>query len=72
MSSIRHDIPDTIADSVTAISLVTFSAAVMGFLFFYRPIMLLIEQKKKEAVIFFLKTLGIFGVVTVMMVLLVL
>jgi hypothetical protein len=37
----------------------------MAFLFFYRPAVLLIENKREEAVSFFLKTLGTFGVITI-------
>ncbi|MFA6215471.1 MAG: hypothetical protein WC768_02810 [Patescibacteria group bacterium] len=65
IQSLRHDTPDTLLDGMGALSLLVFSAAVMAFLFFYQPIVLLIENKKKEAVSYFLKTLGIFGVITV-------
>jgi hypothetical protein len=68
IASLHHDTPDNLAGSVTAISLVVFSAAVMGFLFFYRPVMLLVEQKKAEAISFFLKMLGVFGLITIVMV----
>ncbi len=64
IESIRHDTPDTLVDGTGFISLVVFSAAVMAFLFFYRPLLLLIEDKKKEALSYFLKTLLTFGVVT--------
>lgn len=65
MESIRHDTPDTLLDGMGMISLLVFSAAVMAFLFFYQPLVLLIENKKSEAIAYFLKTLGIFGAVTV-------
>src|SRR5690242_16663848 len=71
ITSIRHDTPDTIIDGAAFISLFVFSAATMGFLFFYRPIMLLAEDKKKEAIDFFLKTLSTFGVVTIIVLVLV-
>ncbi len=61
----RHDTPDTIIDGIGFLSLLVFSASVMAFLFFYRPIVLLIENKKAEALSYFLKTLGVFGVITV-------
>jgi len=61
ISSVRANTPDTLLDSIAALSLFTFSAAVMGFLFCYQPVALLIENKKKEAVSYFLKTLGAFG-----------
>lgn len=72
ISSLHRDTPDNLTGSVTAISLVVFSAAIMGFLFFYRPVTLLVENKKDEAIFFFLKTLGTFGVITLFMVLTVL
>jgi Na+-transporting methylmalonyl-CoA/oxaloacetate decarboxylase gamma subunit len=50
------------------LSLLVFSVAVMGFLFFYRPAVLLIENKKKEAVDYFFKTLGAFGAITAIVV----
>lgn len=65
IESLRHDTPDTLLDGMGMISLVVFSAAVMAFLFFYQPVLRLVENKKAEAVSYFLKTLGIFGVITV-------
>lgn len=65
IQSVRHDTPDTPLDGMGALSLLVFSAAVMAFLFFYQPIVLLSENKKKEALSYFLKTLGAFGVITV-------
>ena len=64
ISSIRHDTPDKVTDPIMTLSLLVFSAAVMGFLFFYRPVVLLIENKKEQAISFFLKTLATFGVIT--------
>ncbi|HVW71807.1 MAG TPA: hypothetical protein VHB93_01490 [Candidatus Paceibacterota bacterium] len=61
IASLHHDTPDNVVGSVAAISLITFSAATMGFLFFYRPVMLLIEQRKAEAFAYFFKTLFTFG-----------
>ena len=65
IESIRADTPDTFIDGVGFLSLFVTSAAVMAFLFFYRPVALLIEHRQAEAVAYFLKTLGIFGAVTV-------
>jgi hypothetical protein len=69
IASLHHDTPDNLIGTITAISLFVFSAAVMGFLFFYRPAVLLLEGKRKEAVVFFFKTLGTFGVITLLAVL---
>ena len=59
-----RDKPDTFFAPVVFLSLLTLSVAVMAFLFFYQPVMLFIEGKKKEAVNFFVKTVGIFAVMT--------
>ena len=64
ITSIRHDTPDTILDGMGFISLFVCSAAVMGFLFFYRPATLLIDNKKAEAVSYFLTMLGTFAAIT--------
>ena len=72
ISSLHHDTPDNLVCSIAALSLLVFSAAVMGFLFFYRPAVLLVENKRDEAVSFFLKTLGTFGVITLFVILTVL
>lgn len=65
IESLRHDTPDTLLDGIGVISLFVFSAAIMAFLFFYEPVLRLVENKRTEAVSYFLKTLGIFGVITV-------
>ncbi len=65
ISSTHHDTPDKFTDPIAALSLLVFSVAVMAFLFFYRPAVLLIENKREEAVSFFLKTLITFGALTV-------
>ena len=62
--SIRHDTPDTILDGMGIISLFVLSAAIMAFLFFYQPVLRLLEGKRAEAVSYFLKTLGTFAVLT--------
>ncbi len=64
IESIRHDTPDTWIDGVGFMSLFVFSAAVMAFLFFYQPVSLLVDNKRAEAVSYFFKTIGIFGIVT--------
>lgn len=57
--------PDTFFAPVVILSLLTLSVAVMAYLFFYQPLMLFIEGKKKNAVDLFIKTVGIFAVITV-------
>lgn len=65
IESIRHDTPDTLLSGVGVLSLFVFSAATMAFLFFYQPLLLLVDNKRADALAYFLKTLGIFGVITV-------
>ncbi len=57
--------PDTFFAPVVFLSLLTLSVAVMAFLFFYQPVLLFVEGKKREAVNLFVKTVSIFGVFTV-------
>jgi hypothetical protein len=49
---------------IALISLFTFSAAMMSYLFLYQPFVLYFEGKKKIALDLFLKTLLIFGGIT--------
>lgn len=56
--------PDTFFAPITVLFVLTFSVAVMAFLFFYQPLLLLIDGKKKDAVTLFAKTVGIFGAIT--------
>jgi hypothetical protein len=56
--------PDTFFAPIVFLSLLTLSIAVMAFLFFYQPLMLFIEGKKKDAVNLFVKTVGIFAAIT--------
>jgi hypothetical protein len=56
--------PDTFFAPITFLSVLTLSVAVMAFLFFYQPLQIFIEGKKKEAVNLFVKTVGIFAVLT--------
>lgn len=60
-----QDKPDTFFTPIVFISLLTLSVAVMAFLFFYQPIIHLIDGKKKEAISLFTKTIGIFAVITI-------
>lgn len=56
--------PDTFFAPVTVLFVLTLSVAVMAFLFFYQPLLIFIEGKKKEAVNLFVKTVGIFAALT--------
>ncbi len=54
-------IEETILMPITMLSLLVFSAALMGALFFYQPLSLFLENRKSEALAFFFKTLGTFA-----------
>jgi hypothetical protein len=56
--------PDTFFAPITVLFVLTLSVAIMAFLFFYQPLQLFIEGKKKEAVNLFVKTVGIFAAIT--------
>ena len=56
--------PDTFFAPITLLSVLTLSVTVMAFLFFYQPLQLFIEEKRKEAVNLFVKTVGIFAFFT--------
>jgi hypothetical protein len=63
MNSMKYlDIPDnTILIPIAMLCLFVLSAAVMGFLFVLEPLRLYFENRKQEAVSFFLKTVGYFA-----------
>jgi len=56
---------ETIVIPMTVLSLFVISAAVMGFLFVSEPLFIAIEGKRKEAVSFFLRTVGFFAIYVV-------
>jgi len=58
----REALQQTILIPLAVLSLFVLSAAVMGFLFGYEPFQLYFSNQKKEAVVFFLKTIGFFAV----------
>ena len=62
--------PDTIAAPIIMLSVLTLSVAVMAYIFFYQPLQLFIEGKKKEAVNLFVRTVGVFGAITALVLLL--
>jgi hypothetical protein len=55
---------------IIMLSLLTLSVATMGYIFFLQPIKLYLEKKKEDAIQLFLKTLGYFaGIVIVVLIL---
>src|SRR3989344_1023765 len=59
-----RDKPDTIFAPMAMLSLLVFSAAFMGYIFFLQPVQMYMEGQKREAVELFTKTLGAFAVIT--------
>ena len=64
VSQAQKNKPDTFFAPVAFLSLLTLSAAIMAYIFFYQPLQLFIEGKKKEAASLFIQTVGIFGAIT--------
>jgi hypothetical protein len=53
-----------------ALSVLVLSVALMAYLFFYQPVLLLLDGKRPEAVRLFLQTVGIFaGVIALLLIL---
>lgn len=55
---------ESILFPIGGLSLFVLSAAVMAYLFFYRPVLLLLDGEREKGVKLFLHTLGIFACVT--------
>jgi hypothetical protein len=56
---------NSIIAPIAVVSLFTLSAAIMGYIFCYQPIQLYFDGKKKNAVDLFLKTVLIFAIITI-------
>lgn len=56
---------DSFIDPVAVVSLFTLSAAVMGYIFFFQPFQLYFDNKKKQALNLFFQTVGVFAIITV-------
>lgn len=66
----KPNTPDSFLTPIVMLSLFVLSASVMGYLFLYRPGELYFEGKRKEAMDFFLKTVGFFAGITVVLLIL--
>lgn len=60
-----RDKPDTFFAPIAVLFVLTLSVAVMAYLFFYQPLLLFIDKKKKEALDLFVKTVGFFAIFTI-------
>lgn len=65
ISQTQRNKPDTVLAPAIVMSLLTLSAAVMAYIFFYQPLQLFIEGKKKKATDLFIQTVGVFAIFTV-------
>ncbi|TAJ14569.1 hypothetical protein EPO56_01845 [Patescibacteria group bacterium] len=57
---------NTLLIPIGVLGLFVLSALTMGFLFIFEPLRLYFDNKKKEAVTFFFKTLGTFAVLVIL------
>jgi hypothetical protein len=57
---------ETVLIPIVMLSLLVFSAAITGILIFGKPAIWYFDGKKKEALLLFTYTLGIFGIITVL------
>lgn len=57
--------PDKWYSGIAFISLLTLSVATMGYFFAFAPLQMYLDGEKKQAVQFFMKTLGTFAVITI-------
>lgn len=56
--------PDSAFAPIVFLSLLTLSVSIMAYVFFYQPLVLIIDGKKKEAIHLFVQTVGVFGAIT--------
>lgn len=70
ISLTQSDKSDTAFAPVLFLSLFTLSVAVMACVFFYQPLQLIIEGKKKEALKLLIQTVGVFAGFTVVVLIL--
>jgi ABC-type multidrug transport system permease subunit len=59
---------DAVLIPIIILSLLVLSVAVMGYLFFYEPTHFYMTGEKKQAVQFFLKTIGTFAAITIILI----
>lgn len=71
LSQTQSNKPDSIFAPVLFISMLTLSVTVMAYVFFYQPFLLFIDGKKKMAVDLFTKTVGVFAIITAVVLVLV-
>jgi len=65
ISSVEY-VSEGLWQSIIALSLLTLSVAVMGYIFFFQPIVLFVEKNKKEAVKYFIHTILYFAIIIIL------
>ena len=60
---------ESIIYPMLGLSVFVLSAAIMAYLFFYQPILMLIDGQREKAIKLFLHTVAIFGVAIMLMIL---
>ncbi len=69
VSASRMGQQESIFTAMGMLALLVFSVALMAYLFFYQPVLMLIEGQREKAVKLFLQTVGIFAVATALVLL---
>lgn len=64
ISQTQKNKPDTFFAPIIFLSLLTLSVVFMAYVFFYQPIQLFIEGKKKQGINLFVHTVGVFAAIT--------
>jgi hypothetical protein len=62
-------IQETILLPMGALGVLVFSVALMGYLFFFQPLMMILDGKRQEGVKLFLQTAAIFAAATALVIL---
>jgi membrane protease YdiL (CAAX protease family) len=65
--TIQYDLNQYI-QPIIMLSFLVLSVSVMTYIFGYQPLVLFLDNKRKEAVSLFLKTVGIFGGITLIII----
>lgn len=64
ISHTHNNKPDTVFAPIAILSLLTLSAALMGYFFLFQPVQLYLDGKKKQATSLFIQTILIFAGIT--------
>lgn len=67
--AVLGDTEDNIFMPIGMLSLLVLSVAIMAYIFFYQPVVMLLDGERKKAITLFLHTVGIFAIATVIVLL---